>query len=290
LFLGVLLSALPATAQATKVEATDLGGGVHMLVGRGGNLALFVGEDGAFLIDDQYAPQTPEIKKAIATVTPESIRFLVNTHWHGDHTGGNENFGKGGAVIVAHENVRKRMSSEQFIAALGMKVPPAPRAALPVITFRDSMTFHWNGDTVDVIHVAPAHTDGDSVVRFKTANVLHTGDIYFNGFYPFMDASSGGSLAGMIAGATQLLKLVDDKTQIIPGHGKLSKKSELAAYVSMLTTVHDRLSPMVAAGKTVDDAVAAKPTAEFDAKWGGGFLKPDAWVRIVYAATKPKSE
>lgn len=289
----VVTLALPAAALGqdleqpeVKVEATALRGGVHMLTGKGGNLGLFVGDDGAFLIDDQFAPLTPKILAAVKAITESPIRFVVNTHWHEDHTGGNENLGKAGAVIVAHENVRKRLSTEQFITAFGRKVAPSPDAALPKITFQDQVTFHWNGDTVRVIHVAPAHTDGDSVVRFEKANVIHTGDVFFNGLYPFIDSSSGGSVQGMIAAAAGLLELVDAETQLIPGHGPLGNRAALEAYVKMLETARDRIAPLIAAGKSADEVVAAKPTAELDATWGGGFLTPDAWVRVVYGAWK----
>lgn len=270
------------------IEPIPVRDGIHMLVGQGGNLGLLVGEDGAFLIDDQFAPLTPKILTAIGRLTDRPVRFVINTHWHPDHTGGNENIGEAGAVIVAHENVRKRLSTEQFIAAFGRKVAPLPDGALPQITFADGVTFHWNGQTVQVFHVDHAHTDGDAVVQFSEANVIHTGDVFFNGIYPLIDVSSGGSLDGMIAAARLILARCDDATKLIPGHGPLGEKADLERYVAMLETVRDRLRPLIAAGKTAEEAVAAKPTADFDPRWGGGFLKPDVWVRIVYGAAGGK--
>jgi len=255
--------------------------GVYMLIGQGGNIGLCVGEDGAFVVDDQFAPLTEKIQGAIAKVTDQSVRFLVNTHWHGDHTGGNENFGKMGVVIVAHENVRRRMSVEQFMEAFGRSVPPSPPKALPIITFTDGVVFHLNGDEVRVFHVEHAHTDGDAVVYWMNANVVHTGDVYFNGTYPFIDISSGGSLEGTIEGANRVLELANDQTKIVPGHGALSNRAELVAYRDMLVTARNAIRNLLDQGKTIDEVVAAKPTKDLDAKWGQGFMKPDVWVKIV---------
>ena len=266
-----------------QIKTIPVAEGVYMLAGRGGNIGLSVGQDGAFLIDDQYAPLTDKILEAISTVTDKPVRFLVNTHWHGDHTGGNENIGKGGTVIVAHDNVRKRLAKGQFMKLFNVDIPPAPPKALPVITFADSVTFHWNDETLEVWHPQPAHTDGDAVIYFKNANVVHAGDLFFNGFYPFIDAGSGGSLEGVIAGADELLGRIDDNTKIIAGHGPLGNKTDLKAYRDMLATVHGRMAKLIKEGKNIDEIVAAKPTADYDAKWGGGFLKPSQWVQIVYS-------
>ena len=267
-----------------QIKTIPVAEGIYMLVGSGGNIGLFVGQDGAFLIDDQYAPLTDKILKAISAVTDKPVRFLVNTHWHGDHTGGNENIGKGGTIIVAHDNVRKRLSKGQFMKVFNFNVPPAPPGALPVITFADSITFHWNNETLEVLHPNPAHTDGDAVIYFKSANVVHAGDLFFNGIYPFIDAGSGGSTEGVIAGVDEVLERIDDNTKVIAGHGPLGSKTDLKAYRDMLAAVHKRLTILIKEGKNIDEIVAAKPTADYDAKWGGGFLKPDQWVRIFYAA------
>ncbi len=267
-----------------QIEVIEVAEGVYMLRGSGGNLGLSVGDDGAFLIDDQFAPLTEKILAAVATVSDKPVRFVVNTHWHGDHTGGNENMGAAGAVLVAHENVRARMSVEQFMKAFDRTVPASPPGALPVITFTDAITFHWNGDDLHVFHVDPAHTDGDAIIHFKGANAVHMGDTYFSGMYPFIDVGSGGSIDGMIAAADKVLAMIDDATKIIPGHGSLSNKAELHAYRDMLATARDRIHALISEGKSQEEVVAAKPTSDLDAEWGGGFMQPDVWVGIVYAS------
>lgn len=269
-----------------EIKTEPLASGVYMLTGAGGNIGLSVGSDGAFIIDDQYAPLTDKIAAAIKAVSDKPVRFVVNTHWHGDHTGGNENFGKAGAVIVAHDNVRRRMSAGQVIEFFKSTVPPAPPPALPVVTFADSVTLHLNGDTVRVVHVAPAHTDGDAIVHFTKANVVHMGDLYFNGLYPFIDASSQGSVDGVVAAADKALAMVNDQTRIIPGHGPAGNRGSLEEFRDMLATVRDRVRAMKKDGKSLADIQAAQPTKEFDAKWGGGFLKPDQFVAIVHATLR----
>jgi cyclase len=265
-----------------EVKAEKVAEGVYMLTGSGGNIGLSIGKSGSLVIDDQYAPLSDKILAAIKTLTPEPVRFLVNTHWHGDHTGGNENMAQAGAFLVAHENVRKRMGSEQFIAMFDRKVPASPEAALPVVTFAEGVTFHWNGDEVRAFHVAPAHTDGDTVVQFVKADVVHMGDCFFNGNFPFIDTSSGGKVDGIIAAADRVLGGVTDKTKIIPGHGPVATKTDLQAYRDTVKSVRDRVAKLKAEGKAKADVVAAKPTAEFDAKWGQGFIKPDVFVGLVY--------
>jgi cyclase len=286
-------SAAVAQQDFSKVEVktTALRGGTHLLVGAGGNMVASAGEDGTFLIDDQYAPLNDKISAALAALGHPPLRFVINTHWHGDHTGGNEAFGKQGSVIIAHANVRKRMSSEQFIAAFERKVEPAPAKAWPVVTFTDGITLHLNGDDVEVIHVANAHTDGDALVRFHNANLLHMGDTWFNGGYPFIDLSSGGSIDGYIAALERGLALSDAQTMIVPGHGPLGDRTGLQAYRDLLKGARDRIVAAKAAGKTKAQTIAAKPTAESDATYGKGFIKPDQFVGFVYdslPATKAK--
>lgn len=268
-----------------EIQTVPVRDNIYLLQGEGGNIGLFVGEDGAFLVDDQIAPLTDKIKAAIATVTDEPIKFVINTHWHSDHTGGNENLGNEGVVILAHDNVRKRMSVDNIIPSLNMEFPASPEAALPVITFEDGVTFHLNGDTLHAIHPdTDGHTDGDTFLHWKKANVIHAGDLFFNGFYPFIDTYSGGSLAGMIEGVNEILELTNAQTLIIPGHGKLSNRQELLDYRNMLMVVQVRTLTAIAQGMTLEEFLASDPTAEFDAAWGQGFLTPEVFQKIVYSS------
>jgi glyoxylase-like metal-dependent hydrolase (beta-lactamase superfamily II) len=269
-----------------EIETHLAGDGVWMLVGRGGNIGVSAGEDGIFLIDDQYAPLTEKIRAAVARINDRPIRFVLNTHWHGDHTGGNENLGRAGALIVAHENVRERMSVEQFMERFDRTVPASPAAALPVVTYTDAVTFHLNGDEIHAFHVAPAHTDGDSVVHFRKANVLHMGDVFFHGTYPFIDLGSGGSATGVLDAVNRALELADGETKVIPGHGPLADRAALTAYRDMLGAVIGRVEALVAEGKSLEEVQAAKPSAAYDEAWGGGFIGPDDFVAAVYESVK----
>ena len=290
--LGLLFAASSLSAQAgldtVQIRTLPAGKGVYMLMGSGGNIALSVGKDAAFLVDDQYAPLSEKILAAVKALTDKPVRFLVNTHWHGDHTGGNENMANAGVIIVAHDNVRTRMSSEQFLAAFNQKVPPSPAKALPMVTFMDGVAFHLNDDDIHVIHVPPAHTDGDAIIHFSAANVIHMGDTFFNGRYPFIDLSSGGNFAGVIGAVNAALPYVNDSTKIIPGHGELAGKAELIAYRDVLVKIRDRVAALIKQGKTKEQVIAAKPSAEWDAAWGTGFMKPDVFLGIVYDSMKKK--
>lgn len=276
-----LVASVGAQQRPIKIQVSHLGDDVHMLTGAGGNLAACVADDGVLLIDSEYAQLTDKVLDAIKSVTDKPIRIVVNTHWHFDHVGGNERLAKEGALIIAHENVRQRMSVEQVLRGMGRRIPPSPEAALPDITFKDSLTFHWGEEEVRVIHIDPAHTDGDSIVHFRKANVLHLADVYFNGTYPFIDVNAGGSIDGMIKGVDAGLALADDKTKIIPGHGPLSNVAELREYRAMLVTVRDRVKSLREQGKSREDVIASKPTKDLDAKWAKSFA-PDMWVGIVY--------
>lgn len=265
-----------------EIETQQVAPHVHMLIGSGGNIGVSSGEDGTLIIDDQYAPLTEKILTAIRGITSDPVRFVVNTHWHGDHTGGNENVGKTGAVIVAHENVRVRMSTEQFNRFRDTTTPASPKAALPVVTFTEDVSFHVNGDELHVFHVDPAHTDGDSIVHWKNANVFHMGDLFFSGRYPYVDLASGGNVNGIIAAAEKVLALANGSSKIIPGHGPLSTKADLQKYHDVLVEIRSRIQKQVTAGKSLDEVKASKPTAEWDAEWGSGFINGEQIVEFVY--------
>ena len=264
-----------------EVRAIKLTATTYMLTGAGGNLGLSVGEDAVFLIDDQFAPLSEKIAAAIRGVTQKPVRFVLNTHWHGDHTGGNEHFGKAGALVISHENVRKRMSSEQFNGFLRRSTPPSPAGALPVVTFNGAMTFHINGEEVRAIHVPRAHTDGDTIVHFLGSDVIHMGDIFFNGLYPFIDTASGGSVDGTIAACDQVLRIATENTKIIPGHGALATKADLQAYRDMLATVAGRIRKMQGEGRKLEEIVAANVSAEWDAKWSWGFVPARRFTEMI---------
>ncbi|MBM4187515.1 MAG: MBL fold metallo-hydrolase [Gemmatimonadetes bacterium] len=262
-----------------QIRTQTLAPGVHVLFGAGGNIGLSVGEDAVFVIDDQFAPLTPKILAAIAALTPKPVKFVVNTHWHFDHTGGNENLGKAGALIVAHDNVRTRMSSEQFIQAFNRREPPAPKDALPVVTFAEGVTFHLNGDRIAVSHLPAAHTDGDALIYFSKANVLHMGDVFNMSGLPFVDRSSGGSIHGVIAAAERAIGMSNASTQIIPGHGRVVRRGELQAWRDMLVALRDRMRAEIAAGRSVDEVLAAKITEPYAKDWPGGH---ERFVRTLH--------
>lgn len=284
--LVVAVLATPAAAQdfeAARVETVELADGLHMLRGVGGNLALVSGADGALLVDDQYAPMNAKILAAVRAITAEPVRLVLNTHWHGDHTGGNELLGRAGAIIVAHENVRQRMSAGQLMKLFSREVPPAPPAALPSITFADGVTLHWNGEEIVVRHVAAAHTDGDAVVWFRKADAVHTGDLFFHGLFPFIDVQSGGSLDGVIRGVDGILAEAGPNTKIIPGHGALADRAALEAYRERLVAVRERVWDAIRRGLSADALVAESPLDELEASFGGGFLSAEQFLRILYA-------
>ena len=283
--LCILMTTVTPTVQSNEVEITavPVAAQIYMLSGEGGNIGLFIGDDGTFLIDDQFAPLTEKIVAAIKSVGGDFPKFLINTHYHGDHTGGNENLGQGGTLIFSHDNVRERLSTGSFIEAFNMKREAMPREGLPVVTFSADISFHLNGESLSAIHVPHAHTDGDSFIYFKKANVIHAGDIFFNGFYPFIDVTHGGSLKGMIKAADKILSLADDKTKIIPGHGPMGDKAQLAGYRQMLWTAYERLRKLKAEGKTAQEAVAAKPLADLEGTWGDGIFNSDRWIEIIYS-------
>ena len=253
-----------------------------MLVGQGGNIVVSTGADGPVIVDDQFAPLVPKIEAAVRTLQDKPVRFVINTHHHFDHTGGNEAFGKAGALIVAHDNVRTRMSTEQLSKLMNRTMPASPAGALPVVTFDDGVTLHWNGETIRVEHVAPAHTDGDSHIWFERANVVHMGDTFVNGTFPLVDIESGGTLTGLIASAEQVLGRVNADTQIVPGHGPLARRDDLQKFRDMLVDVRTRIEKGIKSGKTMEAFIESKPLADLDAQWGKGFLKTDQVITLMW--------
>ncbi len=270
--------------ESVEIKKQKLTDSIYVLEGRGGNIGLLVGEDGPFVFDDQFAPLTEKIQAAVKSVSDKPVRFVLNTHWHGDHTGGNENFGKAGAMIVAHRNVRKRLNPAEFQDVMG-RTQQAPPDALPVVTFTDEVTFYWNGETVRGFHVEGAHTDGDTIIHFVKADILHMGDVFFNGRYPFIDVDSGGNVAGVIAAADRVLRMAKSSTRIIPGHGEVAGPEALRAYRDMLVAVRDQIQTMVNEGKSADEVVAAHPTRAFDARFG---QNSERFVRNVYISLTPR--
>jgi cyclase len=264
-----------------QIRTQKLTDSIYMLIGSGGNIGLSIGADAVFMIDDQYAPLTPKIEAAIKAITPKNVNFVINTHWHGDHTGGNVNMGKAGALIVAHDNVRRRLSSEQFLDFMRSRVAPTPKEGLPVVTFSQNLTFHINDDEIFVFHVPNAHTDGDGIIHFKKANIVHMGDVFFNGFYPFIDYSSGGTPDGFIAAVERVIALADDATRVMPGHGPLASKADLVNYRAMLVGTIGNIKRLAGEGKTLEQVIAAKPTADWDERWGKGFIPPARYIEMV---------
>ncbi len=285
---SVLLLTLPIMGLSQNREITikshQLTDNIYMLTGSGGNIGLSIGEDGVFMIDDQFAPLTEKILSKIKTLTDKPVKFLINTHWHGDHTGGNENMAKEGTVIVAHENVRKRMSTEQFNSLWNRSTPPSPKGALPVVTFSKSLSFHLNGEDILVFHVHNAHTDGDSMIYFSSSNVLHTGDTYFQSKYPYIDVDAGGSVDGYIKAIKFALNLIDDETQIIPGHRNVSNKKELQEYLSALEDLKAKTLNAISAGVSEEDFIndTAITKKYDDQNYGDWFIKPDVMRKILY--------
>ncbi|WP_461519133.1 MBL fold metallo-hydrolase [Porticoccus sp.] len=268
--------------EGVAYQRVPLGANVYAMIAEGGNIAVAIGEDGTFLVDDQFAPLTRKLLWEIEQLGGGTPRFLINTHWHFDHTGGNENLGAAGTLIVAHDNVRQMLSVDNRLSAFNRDIKALTSDGLPVITFSRDTSFHMNGETIRVFHVANAHTDGDAVVHFQNANVIHAGDVWFNGFYPFIDVEHGGSLAGMLEASNQIIALSDEQTKIIPGHGPVGNLEELVHYRDMLSQVLTEMRALKSQGKSRQEIISQQPIKSLNEEWGDGFLTAEKWLEIIY--------
>jgi cyclase len=285
-----LLFAATGSAQTdfTKVQmkATKVAGNVWMLEGAGGNIGVSVGDDGLLIVDDQFAPLADKIRAALKGIADKKLHFILNTHWHGDHTGGNVVFGPE-ATIIAHDNVRKRLATEQKSTVFNTTTPPSPKEALPVITFDQTLTVHFNGEDIRAIHYPKGHTDGDSVIFFSASNVVHLGDDFFAGRFPFVDLESGGSVEGLVKNIGELITKIPADAKLIPGHGPISTLDDLKSYHRMLQQTTEIVRGKISAGKTLDQIKSEGLPAEW-APWGTGFIKTDRWVETIYKSLTAK--
>ena len=282
----------PAGVDFSKVEikTTNLGDGIYMLEGEGGNITVAVAKDGIIMVDSEYAPLHDKIKAAISAISNQPIKYLIDTHFHEDHSGGNEAFAKDGAAVIAEVHVKTRLAAGTTSGLTGVKTPPVPVGALPTKTYTGQFKIRMLGRVADLTHIANAHTDGDTYVWFKTANVLATGDTFTNGRYPNIDFANGGNIRGMIAASDACLKLIDARTRIVPGHGAVADKATLTEYRAMLMTARDRMAKLVKDGKSEEDVLAEKPFADLDAKWAQTELASRNFIRVVYHSLADKTE
>ncbi|HEU4870389.1 MAG TPA: MBL fold metallo-hydrolase [Pyrinomonadaceae bacterium] len=287
-----LLFVFAAAAQAqtdfskVQMKATKVAGNVYMLEGAGGNIGVSVGDDGLLIVDDQFAPLADKIRAALKGLADKKLKFILNTHWHGDHTGGNIAFGPE-ATIIAHDNVRKRLATEQKSTVFNSTTPASPKEALPVITFDQSLSVHFNGEDIRAIHFPHGHTDGDSVIFFSASNVVHLGDDFFAGRFPFVDLESGGSVEGLIKNIGELVNKIPADAKLIPGHGPISTLDDLKSYHRMLQQTTEIVRGKIAAGKTLDQIKSEGLPDEWK-PWGQGFIKTDRWVETIYKSLTAK--
>ena len=276
------VAAMRASGASAPIQVTKLRDTLYLLQGAGGNMIALVGPDGKLLVDSSFATAATRLHQALATLDPHPLKLLVNTHWHFDHTDGNAAAHDAGAFIIAHSNTRVRLSAPQTVPFFHLNLPASPTGALPQQTFDDKQMLFVNDEPIALVHVPPAHTDSDIYVHFQRQNVLHAGDLWFNGFYPFFDQGTGGNINGMIQGVDQCLAVADDKTKIVPGHGPVGDKAGLSRYREMLATTATRIETLKSAGQTLEGTLAAKPTADYDGDWGKGMVPPDAFATLIY--------
>jgi len=285
---ALLCSAQQSPKDQRSFSSTEVAPGIYMLIGvggfTGGNIGLSIGDDAVVMIDDSMPPLFDIMKTANRSVTDKPVDFLINTHIHGDHTGNNQSMGSDGTRIVAHENLRLNMLKKGLMVK-GVK-QPMPKAALPVITFSHAISFHFNGEDTRIFHVKKAHTDGDAVIHYQNANVIHTGDTFFNGMFPYIDIDNGGSVDGFIAAQQKILSLVNEQTKIIPGHGPLADKKQLSEALAMLIDARKMISDLIAEGKTENDVLKANPLKKYDMKWSWAFITTEKMTRQIYRSLK----
>lgn len=279
---SITAAQMRAGGAAAKIVTIPVRNNVRALMGSGGNILVLPGPDGKISVDTGFATSRMQITEALAAISPEPLRHVIDNHWHFDHTDGNEWMHEVGATIIAQEKVRERMSSRQTIPAFDAVLSPSPAAALPTILFPQTHKVALNGEVIQLRRLTPAHTDTDISVFFTYANVLHTGDTFFNGYYPFIDYNSGGSIDGLLAASRENLSLADEKTVVVPGHGELSSRKDLLNFDEMIVTIHDRVKELKKSGRSLEEVVAAKPTAKFDAKWAGGFISPSFVTELFF--------
>jgi glyoxylase-like metal-dependent hydrolase (beta-lactamase superfamily II) len=279
---GITAAEMRAAGAMAKITALSLRNRVNLVMGSGGNILVTPGIDGQLAIDSGFATSQPQITAALGLISNEPLRHLINTHWHFDHTDGDAWMHAAGANIVAHAKTRLRMMSRSRIPAFDANLPPSPAGALPVLVFTHSHTVDLNGEVIQLKRYTPAHTDTDISVFFEHANVLHTGDTWFNGYYPFIDYDSGGSIRGLITASSENLSLADGDTIVVPGHGGAGRRRDLTEFHEMLTAIYDRVATLKKSGHSLDEVVASRPTARFDPKWGSGFIMPALFTELVY--------
>ncbi|WP_462249853.1 MBL fold metallo-hydrolase [Ekhidna sp.] len=287
-YLLALLITLPSLTfaqrnwDAIEVKVNKVSDNISYLVGSGGNIGVIHGNDGVLIIDDQFAPLSEKIKQAVKTLSSEDIKYVLNTHYHGDHSGGNENFKNDGAIIVAQDMVRQRLSTTFTNEVFGREMPAKPDSYLPTITFSKDMTFHFNDEEMKFVHSPSAHTDGDAIIHFKTSNIIHAGDCFVRYGYPYIDISAGGSIDGMIDAQRMLLKIADAETKIIPGHGELASIKEVQELLEMLLETKKIVSDAKDSGESLGALVDRKPFAKFHEDWSGSFIDSDLFVKLIY--------
>ena len=277
-----VVAAARKRAEAANVTVQALRRNISVLISSGGNIAVLPGDDGKLIIDSSYFGTRSKIADALSSLSPDPIKHLINTHWHFDHTDGNEWMHSAGATITAHENTRKHLSTSTRVEDWNFTFPPSPPGAIPTEVFNADKTLHLNGTTIALKYYGPSHTDGDVSVYFIESDVLHTGDTWFNRHYPSIDYSTGGSINGMIKAAEANLAMVTDKTIVVPGHGPVGGKTEMIEYRDVLVAIHDRVAALKGEGKSLNEVIAAKPTAAYDAKWGWPFISGEFFTKLVY--------